>query len=129
MKLRSLPAAVPVALVLAPAAHAAGWNIVTAPDGANTDQVAPLRTADGTLHLLWRHRSGTLDDLMHTVIAANGRVGATNAVQTGWADIQNPALVAVPGGMRAFWGSIRSTDSSDPNDAMSTAFSPDGGAS
>lgn len=128
MKLRSLLAAVPVVLVLAPAAHAAGWNIVTAPDGANTDQVAPLRAADGTLHLLWRHRSGTTDDLMHTVIAPNGRLGATNPVVTGWADVQNPALVAVPGGMRAFWGSIRSTDSSDPNDAMSTAFSPDGGA-
>jgi hypothetical protein len=127
MKLRSLLVAVPVALLLAPAAHAAGWKMVTAPDGANTDQVAPLRTEDGTLHLLWRHRNGSSDDLFHTVIAANGKLGATHAVVTGWADVQNPALVAVPGGIRAFWGSIRSTNSQDPNDAMSTAFSPDAG--
>jgi hypothetical protein len=128
MKLRSLLVAVPLALAVAPAAHGAGWTMVTAPDGANTDQVAPLRTADGSLHLLWRHRSGSADDLMHTVIARNGKLGASNLVVAGWADVQNPALVAVPGGMRAFWGSIRSTDSQDPNDAMSTAFSPDGGA-
>jgi hypothetical protein len=127
MKLRSLLAAVPVVLILAPAAHAAGWKIVTAPDGANTDQVAPLRTADGTLHLLWRHRNGTAEDLLHTVIAANGTLGATTPVVTGWADVQNPALVAVPGGIRAFWGSIRSTDTTDPDNAMSTALSPDGG--
>ena len=129
MKLRSLLAAVPVALVLTPAAHAAGWKMVTAPDGANTDQVSLVRTGDGTLHVLWRHRTGAAEDLLHTVIAANGTLGATTPVVTGWADVQNPALVSVPGGLRAFWGSIRSTNSSDPNDAMSTAFSPDGGTS
>jgi hypothetical protein len=127
VKIRTLIAAAPIALALAPAAHAAGWKQVTASDGANTDQVSLLRTADGTLHVAWRHGSPNADSLMHTAIGVDGKIGATSAVVSGWADVQNPAIVGVPGGIRMFWGSIRSTESTETNDAMSTAFSPDGG--
>lgn len=129
MKLRSLLAAVPIALVLAPSAQAAGWQRVTAPDGANTDQVGLLRTPDGTLHVAWRHRNGSLEDLLHTTIGAGGKLGATTPIVTGWANVQNPALVSVPGGIRAFWGALRSTNTNDPIDTIATALSPNGGSS
>jgi hypothetical protein len=116
-----------VALALAPAAHAAGWHQVTASDGANTDQVSLLRTGDGDLHVAWRHGAPNADALMHTTIGLDGKIGATSTVAAGWTDIQNPAIVSVPGGIRMFWGSIRSTVSSETNTAMSTALSSDGG--
>jgi hypothetical protein len=117
-----------LALAVAPAAHAAGWHQVTASDGANTDQVSLVRTGDGTLHVAWRHGAPNADSLMHTAVGLDGKVGATTPVQTGWADIQNPAIVSTPGGLRMFWGALRTTDPSDPNDEMSTALSADGGA-
>jgi hypothetical protein len=128
MNLRSVILAAPLALALAPAAHGAGWQQVTAPDGRNTDQVSLLRTGDGVLHVAWRHTASGADSLMHTTLGPDGRLGATNAVVAGWADVQNPAIVAVPGGIRTFWGAIRSTASTETNDAMSTAVSSDGGA-
>jgi len=123
----SLAAAALATLALASSAHAAGWQRVTAPDGANTDQVSLLRTGDGTLHVAWRHGAPNSDSLMHTAIGVDGKLGATSPVVTGWADIQNPAIVAVPGGIRMFWGAIRTTESTEPNREMSTAFSSDGG--
>jgi hypothetical protein len=127
VKLRSLIVAAPLALALAPAAHAAGWKQVTASDGANTDQVSLLRTPDGTLHVAWRHGAPTADALMHTTIFRSGRIGATSTVVAGWSDVQNPAIVSAPGGIRMFWGAIRSTDPDETNQAMSTALSADGG--
>jgi hypothetical protein len=127
MKPRSLILAASVALALAPAAHATPWHQVTASDGANTDQVSLVRTGDGTLHVAWRHGAPNADSLMHTAISLNGTVGATSTVASGWTDVQNPAIVSAPGGLRMFWGSIRSTASSETNDEMSTALSADGG--
>ena len=129
MKIRSSILAAALALALAPTADAAGWKQVTASDGANTDQVSLLRTTDGTLHVAWRHGAPNADSLMHTTIGADGKIGATSTVVSGWADVQNPAIVNAPGGIRIFWGSIRSTQSTETNDAMSTALSPDGGTS
>jgi hypothetical protein len=114
----------------ASSASAAPWKRVTTPDGSSTDQVAHARTADGVLHLVWSHPTGpNTEDLNHTVILRNGRLGATNPVQTGWVGFSNAALVLDPGGLRALWGGFRSTDSSDPQREVSTALSPDGGAS
>jgi hypothetical protein len=111
-------------------ASAAPWKRVTTPDGASTDQVGLARTGDGVLHLVWSHPTGpNTEDLLHTVIGANGRIGSTNPIQTGWTGFTNAALVLDPGGLRAFWGGFRSTDSSDPQRETNTALSPDGGAS
>jgi hypothetical protein len=63
------------------------------------------------------------------VISAAGKLGATTPVQSGWTGFTNPALVAEPGGLRAFWGGFRSTDSNDPQNETNTALSQDGGAS
>jgi hypothetical protein len=92
--------------------------------------VAHARTADGVLHLVWSHPTGpNTEDLIHTVILRNGRLGATNPVQTGWTGFSNAALVLDPGGLRAFWGGFRTTDPNDPQRETNTALSADGGVS
>jgi len=73
--------------------------------------------------------SPNTEDLLHTAISAGGAIGATNPIQSGWTGFTNAAVVVDRGGLRAFWGGFRSTDSSDPQKETSTALSPDGGAS
>src|ERR687893_1183975 len=128
MSIRALALALLVTAVAASSATAAPWKRVTTPDGSS-DQVALARTADGVLHLVWSPATGpNTEELNHTVLLRNGRLGGTNPVQTGWLGFSNAALVVEPGGLRAFWGGFRTTDSSDPHDEVSTALSPDGGA-
>jgi hypothetical protein len=115
-----------LALLAAPAsATAAPWRQVTADGGTSIDQVGIVRTGDGVLHVAW-HEDG---DLRHTAISPRGRIGATTPIQSGWTGHMDPALTVVPGGIRVVWGAIRSTDTSDPNQDLNTAFSGDGGAS
>ena len=129
MKIRAAVLAVLITALTPSAAGAAPWKPVTTQDGSSTDQVGLARTADGVLHVVWSHPTGpNTEDLNHTVIARNGRLGSTNPVQTGWTGFSNAALVLDPGGLRAFWGGFRTTDSSDPQREVSTAVSPDGGA-
>ncbi len=130
MTVRAAAIAVLMAACAAPSASAAPWKRITTPDGASTDQVGLARTGDGALHLAWSHPTGpNTEDLLHTVIARNGRLGATSPVQSGWTGFTNAALVVDPGGLRVFWGGFRSTDSNDPQRETNTALSPDGGAS
>jgi hypothetical protein len=112
------------------AVNAAAWTRITSPNGANIDQVGLLRTADDVLHIAWHRRASPVTvDLLHTAISAGGRVGATTAIANGWSEIQNPALVTAPGGIRVFFGGIRTTDSGEPNQELNTALSSSGGAS
>jgi hypothetical protein len=130
MTMRAAAVALLVVACAAPSASAAPWKRVTTPDSASTDQVGIARTADGVLHLVWSHPTGpNTEDLLHTVIGADGRVGGTNPVQSGWTGFTNAAVVVDPGGLRAFWGGFRTTDTSDPQRETNTALSPDGGAS
>ena len=130
MRARAVAVGVLAAACAAPAASAAPWKRVTTSDGASTDQVGLARTGDGALHLAWSHPTGpNTEDLLHTVIARNGKVGATSPIQSGWTGFTNAALVTVPGGLRTFWGGFRTTDSSDPQRETNTALSTDGGAS
>lgn len=117
--------AVALTLAAAPTAHAATWKRVTAEGGNSIDQVGLARTGEGVLHVAW-HKG---PDLLHTAISPDGRIGATTPIQSGWTGHQDAALTAVPGGLRAFWGAIRTTDTNDPNQDLNTAFSADGGAS
>ena len=130
MKVRCVMAAVAIAVCGAVPAGAAPWKRVTTPDGSSTDQVGLARTGDGVLHVAWHHPTGpNTEDLGHTAIARAGRIGATSPIQSGWTGFTNTALVVEPGGLRAFWGGFRTTDSSDPQRETNTALSPDGGAS
>ena len=118
------------ALAVAPTASAAPWQRVTPEDGSGIDQVGHARTGDGVLHLVWHRRTGpNSEDLVHTPISRDGRIGVSTPVQRGWTGFTNPALVAEAGGLRAFWGGFRTTDTSDPQREISTALSSDGGAS
>ncbi|MEA2439381.1 MAG: hypothetical protein QOH76_805 [Thermoleophilaceae bacterium] len=130
MKVRCTTAAVvALGLLLAPVASAASWKQVTASNGSSVDQVGLLRTGDGTLHLTWHRRTGpNTEDLLHTSISGQGTIGATAPIQVGWAEIQNAALVPAPGGIRVFFGGIRTTNAGDPNRELNTSLSGDGGA-
>jgi hypothetical protein len=99
------------ALALAAPAQAAAWKRVTTADS----QVAAVRTGDGVLHVVWHDG----DDLFHTAIRAGGKVGATRPIVTG-SGVQDPAVVALPDGLQAFWSA---------DDGLDTAFSPDEGTS
>jgi hypothetical protein len=128
--LRILVVATTIACVAVPSAHAAVWRQVTAPGGAAIDQVGLLRTPDGVLHVAWHNRSGpNTEDLWHTRIAPDGALGPTTPIVTGWAGILDASLTPAPGGIRAFWGGIRTTDSEEPNRELNTAYSTDGGQS
>jgi hypothetical protein len=130
MKLRPLSVAIAGLLLVAAPAAQADWHRVTAPGGASTDEVSLLRGGDGVLHVAWPIQSGpNTTDLRHTVISPGGSVGATSPIQTGWAGIENPALVQGADGLRVFFGGQRSTDTQDPNQELNTALSVDGGAS
>jgi hypothetical protein len=124
VKLRILLAAGAIALTAPSAAHAAGWKQLTASGGSNIDQVSPVRTADGVLHVAWK-KDG---DLFHTAIGPDGKIRATSPIVAGWASTSDPALTAVPGGLRAIWGGIRTTEAGEPNQDLNAALSTDGGA-
>lgn len=128
-KLRVLLVCAVATLVAAPTGQAA-WKQVTASGGSSIDQVSLLRTGDGVLHVAWTKRTGpNTQDLLHTRISPSGAIGATTPIQSGWAVLENPALVAVPGGIRVFFGGIRTTNPGETQDELSTALSIDGGVS
>jgi len=130
VRIRCVIAAVAVAVCAAAPASAAPWKRVTTPDGSSTDQVGLARTGDGVLHVAWHHPTGpNTEDLNQTLITRSGRIGATSPIQSGWTGFTNTALVVEPGGLRAFWGGFRTTDSADPQRETNTALSADGGAS
>jgi hypothetical protein len=132
MGFRPLVAVATAAAVIVPAtqAVAAGWKRVTAPNGTNIDQVGLVRTADGVLHLAWHIRTGgNSEDLRHTTISPAGVIGATTPIVTNWVGLQNPALVAGPEGLRAFFSGIRTTDPTETLTELATATSTDAGLS
>ena len=128
MPARMLLLTLGVAIAATSSAHAATWRQVTDP-GASTDQVGIVRTPDRVLHVAWhRANPNNTADLFHTRIEPNGRVGARSPIQTGWTGFMDAALTLETGGIRAYWGAIRSTDPNDDNQELNTALSPDGGA-
>ncbi len=112
-------------LAVAGAADAATWKRVTALDGNAVEQVALVRS-DGALYVAWRNRSGpNTRDLLVTRINANGTVGATVPVTSGWASLHNPAIVKTTGGFRVIFGGIRTIDPSEVNYELNMATSTD----
>jgi hypothetical protein len=109
------------------------WDPVTSADGENIDQVGTLRTPDGQLHVIWHRKTpgnSANADLMQTVIAPNGTVGAPQTLVSNWAGIGDPAIVrASDGRLLVVAAAQRSTDSSDPIQNVAQWTSSDGGAS
>jgi hypothetical protein len=132
----ALAAIAALALSLAaPAAALAGtpghWTRVTPTTGQNIDQVDLVRTADGALHVAWRAKNATdptKEDLFQSTVQTNGTVNAPAPVELGWATLENPAIVLDPGGLRTFWGGIRTTDPGETQTELSTATAPASGS-
>jgi hypothetical protein len=81
--------------------------------------------------VLVKEPNGSNDDLTHIAISANGTVLGSNAVETNWSGISDPALVTEADGtsLDAFFGGIRSTNASETNDLLNWSLSGDGGTS
>ncbi|MDQ3981630.1 MAG: hypothetical protein M3271_02995 [Actinomycetota bacterium] len=122
-------------LVAAPSASGGTpgrWTKIGNPS-ANFAQPGLARTSDGTLHAVWVRSTpsnAAADDLVHTAIAPDGTVGSTDVAQSGWASMWPvPDLIPTSdGGLRAFWGGIRSTSSGETNTNISTASAPAAGS-
>ena len=122
------------ALAPVPATAQAGvpgrWDRVTFPTGDNIDQVYLARAPDNVLHVVFIAKNAgdqTLTDVFHDAITPAGGVGTPNPVTQGWATISNPAVLVDGGGLRAFFGGIRTTNTEDPNSNLNTATAPIGG--
>jgi hypothetical protein len=122
-------------LALAPAAAHAGvpgrWDRVTFPTGVNIDQVDLARAPDNVLHVAFVAKNAadqSKGDLFHDAITAAGGVGTPEAIQQGWATLSNPALLLDGGGLRTFFGGIRTTDPDETNNNLNTATAPLSGA-
>ena len=69
------------------------------------------------------HRPEYRGSAPHADLALRGGIGASTPIQSGWTGFTNAAVVVEPGGLRAFWGGFRTTDSSDPQRETNTALS------
>lgn len=126
-----------MACALAPAAAQATvpghWDPVTAPTGANIDQVALLRSPDGSLHVFWHQEPQGSDvgtALVQTTLTAAGQVGSPQTIVSGWAGVGDPTVMRTGDGrILLFAPAIRSTSTLDPLDSIEQWTSADGGAS
>ena len=69
------------------------WDPVTAPTGANIDQVALLRDANGSLQVVWHQEpqgSSVGTALIHNAISATGQVSPPQTIVSGWAASATP---------------------------------------
>src|SRR3954451_2226462 len=116
--------ALPVSALAGTPGH---WTRVTPATGQNIDQVDLVRSGDGVLHAVYPTKNvadPTREDVFSSAIQTNGTVNAPAAIQQGWATVGNPAIVLDPGGLRAFWGGIRTTDPAETQTEISTATAP-----
>ena len=108
------------------------WDPVTAPTGANIDQVALLRDASGSLQVVWHQEpqgSSVGTALIHTVISAIGKVGPPQTIVSGWAGIGDATMMrAANGQIQLFVPATRSASTLDPFQSIEEWTSPDDGA-
>ncbi|MGZ4172116.1 MAG: hypothetical protein ACXVRN_12195, partial [Solirubrobacteraceae bacterium] len=125
-----------LACALAPVAARATvpghWDPVTATTGANIDQVALLRDASGSLHVIWHQEPQGSDvgtALIHTVISAAGKVGPPQTIVSGWAGIGDATMLRAGGGpILLFVPATRSASTLDPFQSIEEWTSGDDGA-
>ena len=107
------------------------WTRITETNLANIAEVGLARTADGALHVAWLRQNGAKQGIMHSAIGLDGRLTAESPtpIVTDWAAVSNPDLILTPdGGLRIFFGGIRSTNAGETNQALNTATADASGA-
>ncbi|MGZ4293185.1 MAG: hypothetical protein ACXVRM_02995 [Solirubrobacteraceae bacterium] len=108
------------------------WDPVTATTGANIDQVALLRDASGSLHVIWHQEPQGSDvgtALIHTVISAAGKVGPPQTIVSSWAGIGDATMLRAGGGpILLFVPATRSASTLDPFQSIEEWTSGDDGA-
>jgi hypothetical protein len=89
------------------------------------------RTADGRLHVAWkeltrRDGNGTqYAAIAQTSVSAAGRSGEATTFLDGWVGLSDPELVVESGGgVRVYFGGLRSTQPGDPLAGLLTATRP-----
>jgi hypothetical protein len=127
-RLAALSALAFLALAAPAAAGPPGsWTKVTNfnSQGSNTDQVSLARTGNGVLHVLWAQDSNNA--VLNTRLSADAQnvLGASTVFTYGDTVNNRPALLAVPGGLRAFFAGLFSGDQNHDG-GLSTATSADG---
>ena len=121
-----------VLAVAAPSAASAAapghWDPLTPSGGNNTDQVGLVRTPDTRLHVVWKRKNGTNNDLVQTVVEANGKLDAPSTIASNWIGIGAPAVVRSGNGQLTVIAGA--TQSLDPTSIASAAAwtSTDNGA-
>jgi hypothetical protein len=116
--------------VTAPVVVARPWVLVTS-RGDITDQAAMARTADGILHVVWAPYTsgGGVNQLLTDTVTAQGRVGPTTTVQSGWVGIGNPQIaVRSDGALVVVAGAERSESPTETIKEQALWTSTDGGA-
>jgi hypothetical protein len=117
MALRGAVAVTAVALTLGAGADVADagppgrWTRVTGVGQpvASTLEVGVARTPDGVLHVLWTREARTAGSVLHSTVSADARrVGAPRPVAAYQGGVNDSvALLAVPGGLRAFFAGLQ----------------------
>jgi hypothetical protein len=108
--------------VLAPVAARATvpghWDPVSAPTGANIDQVALPRDASGSLQVVWHQEpqgSSVGTALVQTMISASGKVGPPQTIVSGWVGVGDATTMrAANGQILLFVPATRSVNGLDP---------------
>ena len=109
------------------------WSRITDLTAGNNDEVSLARTADGVLHAAWSRPTpsnpGAGRDLLEVSITPGGSIGVPLLVQSNWASMENPSLVASGGtGLELFVGGMRSTNFGETNANLSLLASSNGGS-
>jgi hypothetical protein len=118
-------------LAPAPAVAKAGqpgsWTRITGGQPVPTAaDVGAARTPDGVLHLLWPRQVGGAGFVLHGSLSANARRLGPRRLVTAYAEGVNDsvALVAAPGGLRAFFAGL---EPGSPADRVLATASSGGG--
>ena len=117
-----------VSAVTAVAATPSPWHrIGSVPD--NFDQPGLVVDPNGTLHAVWvQPGASNTENVIHTPASLAGVLGSPTTVQSGWAEIEAiPDLVSSSSGLQAFWGGMRSLDSTETNTDTNMASAPAAG--
>jgi hypothetical protein len=102
---------------------------VTGATGTNLTQVGLVRGPGNLLHVAWVRQNLLApgkDDLVVTALTAAGARGAVIPVQSGWAVLNDPALLWTGTQLQVFFAGIRSAYAGDPVEGLRWATSPSG---